>query len=109
MILIREFKWCKRYDIEKVEVHLSDYTATIRNSYKIKRISHMIDVIKWIKAYDKTVTQQTIFIMLAEWRTHNLLYWLKIERDRTAHCDINVNNWWRKTLYVVSSLFYFGQ
>ena len=109
MILIREFDWCKKYNLDKVEVHLSDDCATIYNSYKIKKISHMIDVIKWIKQYSKHVTEQNIMVMLVEWRVHNLLYWLNIERDRTMHCDINVNSWWMKTLYATLSLLYFGQ
>ena len=109
MILIREFDWCKKYNIDKLEVHLSDDCATIYNSHKIKKISHMLDVIKCIKQYSKPVTEQNTIVMLAEWRVHNLLYWLNIERDRTAHCDINVNSWWMKTLYVTLSLLYFGQ
>jgi hypothetical protein len=109
MFLIREFDWCKKYDLDKVEVYLSDDCATIHNSYKIKKISHMLDVIKWIRQYNKSVTKQNIIVMLAEWRVHNLLYWLNIERDRTQHCDIDINNWLIKTLYVIASFFYFGQ
>ena len=109
MILIKEFNWCKKYDIDKIEVHLSDNCATIYNSYKIKKISHMLDVIKWIKQHNKPVTEQNITVMLAEWRSHNLLYWLNIERDRTKHCDIDINSWWMKVLYVLTSLLYFGQ
>jgi hypothetical protein len=109
MQLIRTFKWCGQYDIDKIEVNLTDSCATIINSYKIKKLSHMIDVVKWLKEHNKPVTQQNIFVMLAEWRAHNLLYWLNIERDRTQHCDIDINNWLIKTLYVIASFFYFGQ
>jgi hypothetical protein len=109
MRLIRSFNWCNQYGIDKVEVVLSDNVATINNSYKIKKLSHMIDVVKWLKTYDKPVTQQSLFIMVAEWRAHNLLYWLNIEKDRTAHVDINLNNWKMKLAYAVVSIFYFGQ
>jgi hypothetical protein len=69
----------------------------------------MIDVVKWLKSYDEPVTQQNIFIMVAEWRAHNLLYWLNIEKDRTAHVDIDINTWWKKLVYAVGAIFYFGQ
>ena len=109
MRLIRSFNWCNQYGIDKVEIVLSDSVATIINSYKIKKLSHMIDVVKWLKSYDKPVTQQSIFIMVAEWRAHNLLYWLNIEKDRTAHANIYINNWWNKLAYAVEAIFYFGQ
>jgi hypothetical protein len=109
MHLIRTFKWCKQYGIDRVEVILSDKSATIINSYKIKKLSHMIEVVKWIKAYKTPVTQQSTFIMVAEWRVHNLLSWLKIEKDRTMHTDINLNNWKMKLAYAVGAIFYFGQ
>ena len=109
MRLIRSFNWCNQYGIDKVEVVLSDSVATIINSYKIKKLSHMIDVVKWLKSYDEPVTQQSIFIMVSEWRAHNLLYWLNIEKDRTAHVDIDINIWWKKLVYAVGAIFYFGQ
>lgn len=109
MQLIRTFNWCEKYGMDKVEVALSDNVATIRNSHKIKKLKHMIEVVKWIKAYKIPVTQQSTFIMVAEWRAHNLLYWLNIERDRTAHADIDINTWWMKLAYAVGALFYFGQ
>lgn len=109
MRLIRSFNWCNQYGIDKVEVVLSDSVATIINSHKIKKLSHMIDVVKWLKSYDEPVTQQSIFIMVAEWRVHNLLHWLKIEKDRTMHTDININNWKMKLAYAVAAIFYFGQ
>ena len=109
MRLIRSFDWCNQYGIDKVEVVLSDSVATIINSHKIKKLSHMIDVVKWLKSYDEPVTQQSTFIMVAEWRAHNLLYWLNIEKDRAAHVDIDINTWWKKLAYAVGALFYFGQ
>ena len=109
MRLIRSFDWCNQYGIDKVEVVLSDSVATIINSHKIKKLSHMIDVVKWLKSYDEPVTQQSTFIMVAEWRAHNLLYWLNIEKDRTAHVDIDINTWWKKLAYAVGAIFYFGQ
>lgn len=109
MRLIKSFDWCNQYGIDKVEVVLSDNVATIINSYKIKKLSHMIDVVKWLKSYDEPVTQQSIFIMVSEWRAHNLLYWLNIEKDRTANVDIDINAWWMKLSYAIISMLYFGQ
>ena len=109
MHLIRTFKWCEQYGIDRVEVILSDESATIVNSYKIKKLSHMIDVVKWMKCHNNIITQQSTFIMVAEWRVHNLLHWLKIEKDRTMHTDININNWKMKLAYAVGALFYIGQ
>lgn len=109
MKIKRIFNWCEQYGIDSVEVHLTDNIATIFDSYKIKKQSHMIDVLNWLKEYDKPVTKQSTFIMLSEWRVHNLLYWMKIERKRTMHVDINLNSRWMKMAYAICSLFYFGQ
>ena len=109
MILFKNFDWCKDYNLDKVSILLLDDYVTIYNSYKIKKTSHMFDVIKWIKQYNKPVTKQNTKILLVEWKSHNLLYWLNIKRDRTIHCDINVNTWWEKIIYFILSLFYFGQ
>ena len=105
----KTFNWCYQYGIDYIDVTLSDNNVTIFNSYKIKKLSHMIDVVKWLKEYNKPVTQQSTFLMVSEWRAHNLLYWLNIEKDRTKHIDININSWFMKLAYIVISMFYFGK
>ena len=109
MTIFKEFEWCNEYNLDKVEVHLTDNCATIYNSYRIKKKSHMLDVIKWIKKYSKSVNAQSEIVILSEWRVHNLLYWMNIKRDRTMHCDINPKSWVTKTMYIILSVLYFGQ
>ena len=37
MTIFKEFEWCDEYNLDKVEVHLTDNCATIYNSYRIKK------------------------------------------------------------------------
>ena len=107
--LIKEFGWCKDYGMSFIHVNLSNETITIKDSYKVKRLKHMKDVIDWVKTYDTTVGKRSWISLVSEWRAHNLLYWLGIEKDRTAHCDLNCESNIRKVLYFLGSLVYFGQ
>lgn len=94
-----------------VELRISSDCVTIIDSYKIKHIKDMIAIIKHIKQFKQhtNIANRSLYSMLSEWRAHNLLYWLNIERDRTAHCDLDNESSIRKILYAIISLFYFGQ
>ena len=110
MFLIREFAWCKQYGLDFIDVRISDNAITIRYSYKIKKKPHMLEVINWIRKYtDNPIIQQNNMLLISEWKSHNLLHWLNIERDRTKHCDLDINPLSKKILYVLASLFYWGQ
>lgn len=43
-----------------------------------------------------------------EWRAHNLLYSMGIEKERTRSVDLSINeSWYKKIGYFILSLFYF--
>ena len=107
--LIKEFSWCKDYGLDYIHITLSDSVITILDSYKVKRLKHMREVIDWVKTYDTTVCKRSWISLVSEWRAHNLLYWLGIEKDRTTHCDLNNESSIRRVLYFIGSLVYFGQ
>jgi hypothetical protein len=107
--LIKEFGWCKEYGLDYIHVALSDSTITIMDSYKVKRLKHMREVIDWVKTYDTEVGKRSWISLVSEWRAHNLLYWLGVEKDRTVHCDLNNETSIRRVLYFLGSLVYFGQ
>ena len=109
--LIKYFPWCDKYKLDEVETLVAENAVTIYNSYKIKKYKHMKEVVEWIKEYCHltSVTDRSDFSLIAEWRAHNLLYWLGYERDRTMHCDLNNEQWYRKIGYFFLSLIYFGQ
>jgi hypothetical protein len=89
---------------------MSNNAATIYDSYKIKKWSHMKEVIEVIKSLNNNPLQnQSTFILICEWRVHNLLYWLKIQKDRTKDCDLNINKWYLKIAYTLLSILYVGQ
>ena len=110
--MIEYFEWCKEYNIKGIVIHVYKNSVNVENSYKIKKHSHIKDVVKYIKenfSEYTSVSKIDTHILVAEWKAHNLLYWLKIERDRTAHCDLNHNNIVKRILYFIMSLLYFGQ
>lgn len=107
--LIKEFGWCKEYGLDYIHIALSDSTITIMDSYKVKRLKHMREVIAWLKTYETEVGKRSWISLVSEWRAHNLLYWLGVEKDRAAHCDLNNETSFRRVLYFLGSLVYFGQ
>lgn len=110
--MLKQFEWCSEYSIESVNIHVYKDYVNIQNSYKIKKHKHIKDVVNYIKhelSEYTTVSKIDTINLISEWKTHNLLYWLNIERDRTAHCDLNHNNSIKKVLYFIISLLYFGQ
>lgn len=53
MRLIRTFRWCKKYNLEQIEVDfdLNNKYIIVHNAKKIKRIRHMVDVIQMARQY----------------------------------------------------------
>ena len=107
--IIKEFRWCKEYNIDCVTCHIGQNTVCIIDSFKIKKIKHMLEVLRWIKNDVKYNIPKlpSVGLMLCEWRAHNLLHKLKYETDRTRSVDLNNDNKWYITLgYIGLSLFY---
>lgn len=100
-----------RYKCYVLRVHTSENNTTILNSYRIKNLSDMKAIIEHIKkrsSKDMAINKRSVSGMIYEWRTHNLLYSLGIEKDRTKSVDLNTNQpWYVKVAYFCMSPFYF--
>ena len=94
-----------------INAHLTEDNTFIIDSYRVKSISNMINILKEIrKTCDKSyaIHKRSIFSMINEWRVHNLLYSLHIKRDRTGSVDLNIKqNICMKIAYTILSILYF--
>ena len=106
MRLIKEYSWCKKYNIDSVTVDINpEQEFVIWNSYKIKKSRHMMDVLKTVNAYFKT--KHSLLYLLCEWKIHNLLNTLKYKRV-SEHCVFSENiTLGKQILYFIMSLFDF--
>lgn len=98
------------YNGEQVNVGVYIDNTHIEDSYKIKRIKDMRNVLELIR---NTCSNETLLIhklklstQIHEWRAHNLLYALNIQRKRTKDVDINNNPWYIRCAYFVLSCLY---
>lgn len=120
VIVVCEFESHRGHTMKKViieynqyiiKVHLTEDNTSIIDSYRVKSISDMINVLKEIrKIYDESyaIHKRSIFSMVNEWRAHNLLYSLHIKRDRTGSVDLNIGqNICMKIAYTILSILYF--
>ena len=94
-----------------INVLLSTNNTSIKDSYRIRRINDMVNVLKKIRNTcddSYAIHKRSIFGMVNEWRVHNLLYFLHIKRRKTGTVDLNVNqSIWVKIAYTLLSVFYF--
>lgn len=95
-----------------LKVHASKDNTYIQDSYKVKSIDDMQDILWMIQSEveddSMAINKRSIWGMTHEWRAHNLLYSLGIEKDRTRSVDLDINQpWYLKIGYRVLSLFYF--
>ena len=100
-----------KYSEYLIDVLLSTDNTSIIDSYRIKRINDMVNVLKKIRnTCDNSyaIHKRSIFGMVNEWRVHNLLYFLHIKRKRTCTVDLNINqSILVKIAYTLLSIFYF--
>lgn len=100
-----------KYSKYIINVLLSNNNTSITDSYRIKRINDMVNVLKKIRnTCDNSyaIHKRSVFGMVNEWRVHNLLYFLHIKRRRTGTVDLNINqSIWAKIAYTLLSVFYF--
>lgn len=90
--------------------------TTIENSFQIRGIKEMKHVISSARTISKNhhkkykeyaIYVRTMFGMICEWRTHNLLWSLGIKRERTKTVDLELNvKWYYKIGYFILSLCY---
>ena len=86
-----------------VKVNLTVNNTSIIDSYKIKSVNDMMDILEFY-----AIHHRGIIGMINEWRAHNLLYNLHIKRDRTGTVDLNKDqSIWAKIAYAILSFLYF--
>ena len=100
-----------KYSEYIINVLLSTNNTSITDSYRIRRINDMVNVLKKIRNTcdnSDAIHKRSICGMVNEWRVDNLLYFLHIKRRRTGTVDLNINkSIWAKIAYTLLSVFYF--
>lgn len=93
------------------KITVTENNTNIEDSYRIKSISDMQQVLYMIQDECEpslAINKRGIWDMTNEWRVHNLLYALGIEKDRTRSVDLDINQPWYMTVaYSLLSPFYF--
>lgn len=114
--LFRKFngmKFWSSYIKKLVDVDILHDSVCIFESYRIKSVRGMVDLLKDIKSSPASVKSipiqyRTLAGMVIEWRARNLLYALGIKRDITRDLDIVVEvRPLYKVMDFVLSMFYF--
>lgn len=79
-------------------IYIIDYREStnpvlkVNNSYRITSINEMINIINVIQEYDRKYPSKwnrTTKSMVYEWITHNICYYLDIEKDRAYEVDFD--------------------
>ena len=82
----------KSVDPNEMTIYVTDNNIHIVNSYLIKKRSDMQLVLTYLRCMyheNKVLKHRSNESMLNEWCSHNLLYNLNIQRDRTADVDLD--------------------
>jgi hypothetical protein len=96
-------------------ISLGTSVTRIPNSYRIKSIQDMEDIINRSREevnkspvfHTFAINKRTTAGMIIEWRAYNMLYALHIKRDRTRTVDLDINEpWYRKVGYLILSTLY---
>ena len=94
-----------------LRVECSQDNTKIIDSYKVNNKWDMKFILYKIRdevTKDKAIHNRYINSMVNEWGTHNLLYSLGIQKDRTRDVDLNINQpWYIKVGYFLLSHIYF--
>lgn len=95
-------------------INAVENNTNINYSYDIKHIKDMRNCLKYCKDYllskninNYAIYKRSIFSMINEWRAHNLLYSLNIQKNRTRHVDLEYPiKWYKQVAYFILSCFY---
>lgn len=88
---------------------MGETNTTIYDSYKIHSIDEMKFILNRIKEQfpNSSINKRSIFSLINEWRTHNLLHRLGVYKSRTKDVDLDINQpIIFKIGYFIGSLFY---
>lgn len=93
-----------------LKAHTSMTNTLILDSYLVKSKRDMKAILEIIKSNVSNryaIHKRSISGMVHEWRVHNLLYSLGIQREETKDVDLNIGQpWYIKVLYFILSPFY---
>ena len=93
-----------------IKVNASEKNTNIEDSYRIKKSKDMKWVIEHIRLNapsEYIVHTRTLKSQIREWRAHNLLYALNIQRLRTKSVDLDKEPKWKRFCYFILSCLYF--
>lgn len=91
------------------EVIINKDDICIIDSYKIKTIKNMKCVINSIRQKcdnSNIIHKRSMYSLINEWRSHNLLYDLHIQRDKTKDVNLNNETLIKRICYSVLSVLY---
>ena len=75
MRIIKTFKWCKEYQLDKIEIDydLSNKNVIIYKAEKVRKIKHMIETIKWARQFTeyKHAFDRKLFYYVYKWLKYN--------------------------------------
>lgn len=99
-----------RYNDLALKVTVTEDNTHIEDSYRVKNIFDMWNVLNMIQEEceeELSIHKRALSGMINEWRVHNLLYSLGIQRDRTKSVDLNIGQpWYVKVAYFLLSPLY---
>ena len=92
------------YKISTNNIHITD-------SFQYTTKKEMKEIIQYLKKLypDHIVFTSSISSLVKEWQSHNLLYRLRIAKDRTKDLDLDLDypqKWYYKIAYFLLSLLY---
>ena len=99
--------------IDELSITISTSNIHIEDSYKVISPLYMkyvlSDIIEFLNSnhitMDTPFNHRSICSMVNEWKTHNNLYKLNIEPERTKDCDLNYpQKWYMPIIYFFGGL-----
>ena len=90
----------------RIKYSVSADNVHIENSYRVKRVEDMRDILIRIRASTMYQYKRTDDSWVNEWLAHNWLYSLEYEKERTGSVDLSEKeSRWRRLAYNVIALF----
>ena len=90
----------------RIKYSVSVDNVHIENSYRVKRVEDMRDILIRIRASTMYQYKRTDDSWVNEWLAHNWLYSLGYEKERTGSVDLSEKeSKWRRFVYSVIALF----
>lgn len=96
----------------ETELKVFDDDIVIVDGHKYTSPKEMINVLDFVRTFypeNQVIRTRTNKSLMAEWKTHNLLYDLHILRGRTKDVDLNLNSKFIQLIYKFLSMFYLKQ